>query len=170
MEERNLNNDKNFNSLYKKIWFRKIVMGLGISVLFFVIFILGIKIGERKAFFAQDWYRAYHRNFIGPDFIRRQGNFPLPRPDFLKDNFLNPHGILGKILKNDINNSELIIKDKDNIEKVIKIDEKTFIVSFRSLIKQGDLKEGDEIIVIGQPQENGQILAKFIRVFPDFNK
>ncbi|MGB9681270.1 MAG: hypothetical protein ACPLXL_01880 [Minisyncoccia bacterium] len=144
--------------------FKKMVFFLGFLILILFVFLAGIKIGERKAHFAFDWFRAYQRNFAGP----KKGFFPL-KPDFLKDDFLNHHGIFGTILKNDINSSEVVIKDKDNIEKVIKIDEKTIITRFRENIKQSDLKEGEMVMVIGRPLENGQILAKFIRVFPPLN-
>jgi hypothetical protein len=46
------------------------------------------------------------------------------------------------------------------------IKEDTAIMRFRETIKPSDLKVDDSIVVIGEPNDAGQIEAKFIRVMP----
>ena len=72
------------------------------------------------------------------------------------------HGVFGEIIE--INNSDLVIKDRGDIEKVIIITENTIIKKGRETVKD-DLRVGDKVVIIGSPNEQGQIEAKLIRVF-----
>ncbi len=59
-----------------------------------------------------------------------------------------------------------IIKGSDNAEKIVSVKDDTAINRFREKIKVGDLKIDDQIVVIGEPNDLGQIEAKLIRVIP----
>ncbi|TSC53659.1 MAG: hypothetical protein LiPW39_149, partial [Parcubacteria group bacterium LiPW_39] len=52
-----------------------------------------------------------------------------------------------------------------DVEKIILISEKTTIEKGRETIKKEELKAGDRVVIIGSPNEQGQIEAKLIRVF-----
>jgi hypothetical protein len=52
------------------------------------------------------------------------------------------------------------------MEKIILIKEDTVIKRFRDNIKLSDLKVDDYVTVIGEPNEEGQIQAKLIRLSP----
>ena len=54
----------------------------------------------------------------------------------------------------------------DNVEKSVLITDDTEIREFRNLIKPEDLKVNDLVIVIGSPNNTGEIQAKLIRLMP----
>jgi hypothetical protein len=139
-----------------------IIVGLLAIVVIVLIFGLGVFVGEKKAKFSYHWAENYHRMFAGPKagFL---GNLRMPPfPPF--DEFIEGHGTFGEIIKIEGNN--LVVKGRGNVEKVIVVTEKTVIKSGREDIKFSDLKIGDMIVIIGSPNEKGQIDAKLIRVFP----
>jgi hypothetical protein len=115
-------------------------------------------VGAKKADFSFRWADEYHRNFAGP-----QGGF---FGDFMgmEKEFINTNGTFGEIIK--IDNASLTVKDKNNVEKIVLVSDKTSIVKQRGDLKLSDLKVGDNIIVIGDPTNNGQIEARLIRIMP----
>jgi hypothetical protein len=85
---------------------------------------------------------------------------PIAPPN--NQQFFNSHGISGLILSN--NKTSLIIKDEDNDERTVLMSTGTPIrLNFQNLVP-ADLKANQEIIIIGDPNNQGQIEAKFIRV------
>jgi hypothetical protein len=138
-----------------------IIIGLAGFVVVGLIFGAGMFVGEMKARFSYRWAENYHKMFAGP----RAGFFGDWRqlPPFPGD-FLESHGTFGEIIKIEGNN--LVVKGRENIEKIILVQENTSIKSGFKDIKISDLKVGDMIVIIGSPNEQGQIEAKLIRVFP----
>jgi len=132
----------------------KILYGIGIVIVAMLIFSAGITVGFHKASFGRAWGENYERNF---------GMMPN-RPIFGQDNFPNANGAVGKIIKIELPN--IIVQDKDNREKVVTTKTDTNIQDGKDNIKVADLKIDDFIVVIGTPNEQGQIEAKFIRVMP----
>lgn len=131
-----------------------VLIGIGIVIVAILIFSAGVSVGFHKASFGRAWGENYERNFG-----MKPGNMM-----FGKDNFPNSHGTIGKIIK--IETPTMIVQDKDNIEKVILVKEDTQIQKAREIITINDLKIDDHIVVIGNPNEEGQIEAKFIRIIP----
>jgi hypothetical protein len=76
----------------------------------------------------------------------------------------NSHGTIGKIVSMTL--PQIIIADRDGTEKTIIIDIKTDIRSFRNSIKAEALKVGDFVTIIGEPNNQGQINARLIRIMP----
>jgi len=139
-----------------------IIVGLLSIVIIVLVFGLGVLVGEKKAKFSYHWAENYHRMFAGPK-IGFLGSLRIPPfPPF--DEFIEGHGTFGEIIKIEGNN--LVVKGRGNVEKVIIVTEKTVIKSGREDIKVSDLKIGDIIVIIGTPNDKGQIEAKLIRVFP----
>jgi len=137
-----------------KVAFR-ILIGIGILIIALLIFSAGIIIGFHKASFERAWEENYEQNF-GP---RPNG------PIFGQGNFPNAHGAIGKILKIEL--PTIIVQDnKDNTEKVILLKADTQIEKTNTAIAGQDLKIDDFVVVIGTPNPQGQIEAKFIRVMP----
>lgn len=131
-----------------------ILYGIGIVIVLTLIFSMGVSVGFHKASFGRAWGDNYERNFgMMPD-----------RPMFGGDNFPNAHGAAGKIIKIEL--PTIIVQDKDNTEKVVLIKDDTQIQKIREQATKNDLKIDDFIVVIGTPNEQGQIEAKFIRVMP----
>ena len=123
-------------------------------------FSVGVAVGYRKAKFSYAWGENYHRNFGGPrgGFLR---NFSQ---DFMGKDFIGAHGTFGQIIE--VKDSELAVRGKDGVEQIVKISVDTDIRRFQDSIQTGDLKTDEFIVVIGEPNDQGQIEAKFIRVMP----
>ncbi|PIR01917.1 MAG: hypothetical protein CO031_00335 [Candidatus Nealsonbacteria bacterium CG_4_9_14_0_2_um_filter_37_38] len=137
-----------------------IIIGLAAFVILILIFGVGMFVGGMKAKFSYRWAESYHKNFAGP----RGGFFgdwrmPLPPPG----DFIEGHGTFGEIIQ--INDFDFVIKGKGDLEKIIVIKENTILEKGRTTIKKDDLKVGDQVVVIGSPNEQGQIEAKLIRIF-----
>ena len=148
---------KEIHGKLKKVFESKIfvgvLFGVGIVIVLGLVFSAGISVGFRKASFGRAWGDNYERNF---------GKMPMP--PFSGDNFPNAHGATGKIIK--IQLPTIIVQDQDNTEKVISTKDDTKIQKMRDEILSSDLKIDDFIVVIGSPNDAGQIEAKFIRIMP----
>ncbi len=135
----------------------------GIAGLLAVLFIFkaGMVVGTHKAGFTRSWGENYHRNFGGP-----QGGF---FQGFGDRDFISAHGVAGQIIKVELSGDEqatLVIKGRDEVEKIVIVNKDTAIKGFGKSVKLADLKADDLIVVIGEPNDVGQIEAKFIRVLP----
>jgi hypothetical protein len=155
MNEEKQNNKKVSNRDVLK-W---IIIGLVAFVVVVLIFSVGMFIGGMKARFSYRWAEQYHKMFAGP----RRGFFS-DWQKFPSGEFIGAHGVFGEIIV--MKENEFVIKGRDDVEKVILISEKTTIQKGREKLKKEDLKVGNFVVVIGSPNEGGQIEAKFIRVFP----
>ncbi len=136
-----------------------VIIGLAGFVVLILVFGAGMKVGALKARYSYRWAENYQRNFAGPrgGFL---GNF---RQGFEGRDFINAHGTFGSIIK--IDGSTVIVKSKDDVEKTVLVSEKTTITAHRESLKVSDLKIDDQIVVIGSPNEQGQIEARLIRLF-----
>jgi hypothetical protein len=163
MEEeiKNTSDADNKNTRSRKHDFlKRAIIGLAVFFAMLVIFGTGIFVGEMKARFSYRWAENYHRNFGGPPggFM---GNLRMPPPP--DNEFVESHGIFGQIIK--IGDSDFVIKGQDNAEKVVVINKDTAINSGKKTITKADLRVGEQVVVIGSPNSQGQIDAKLIRVF-----
>lgn len=148
--------------------FKIIIIAVGAIIVFLFVFKLGVFVGERKASFSYRWGENYHRNFGGP----REGFFG----DFSGKDFIDAYGVVGQIIKIDVfpasagsssaETGALVIKGRDSVEKIVAVKKDTVIKRNQENVKIGDLKNGDFIVVIGNPNDKGQIEAKFIRLMP----
>lgn len=138
-----------------------VIIGLVGFVIVVLIFGAGMIVGGMKAKFSYRWAESYHKNFAGPraGFLGDWRRMP-PLPG----DFIEGHGTFGQIIK--IEGNTLIIKGRGDVEKVVLVTEKTIIQSGRKESRITDLKVDDQIVIIGSPNEQGQIEAKLIRVFP----
>lgn len=129
-------------------------------IVLILIFSAGFLVGGMKAKFSYRWAESYHKNFAGPrgGFF---GNWRNPPP--LPGDFIESHGIFGEIIK--INNSDFVIKGRREMENMILVTENTVIKEGGKTIKKGEMKVGDSVVVIGSPNDQGQITAELIRVF-----
>jgi hypothetical protein len=137
--------------------FKGIMVGLSALVILLVGFGLGMAVGIKKSEFSYRWQQ--NRPMMG-----------LPGQDggFFRQldgrDFMNSHGIIGQI--SDINGTVLTIKDRDNTEKSVLTDDKTAIETAGKPAKISDLRAGDTVVVIGDPDDKGEIQAKLIRTMP----
>lgn len=152
------------NKFFQSKTFKRVTLGVAAFIIILIIFGIGTFVGFKKANFSFKWGENYHQNFAGP----RGGFFGDFGGGFLKDfegrDFINAHGVIGQIIK--IDGSTIAIEGKDNAEKIILIENNTMINRFRETIKSSDLKVDNFIVVIGEPNDAGQIVAKLIRLLP----
>lgn len=138
--------------------FRKILYILGsVFILFFVIQ-FGMMAGYNRASYSRNWGNNYERNF-GP--MRSSQNFIKNDLGYLP----NAHGAIGRIIKVELPN--IVVLDKDKTEKIIIVKDDTNILERRDAVNKEGLKVDQFIIVIGNPNGQGQIEAKLIRIMPN---
>lgn len=128
----------------------------GLFILIFV-FQLGMITGFRKASFSRDWGNNYERNF-GPE---------RKAPPFFEGGLKglpNANGAIGKIIKIEFPN--VVVLDKDKTEKIIIINDDTTIMERQEKVAKESLTVDKFIVVIGVPNEEGQIVSKLIRIIP----
>lgn len=152
----NINID--FNKIFQSKALKITLLAIIVFIILLLVFQAGVFVGLRKAGFSYKWGENYHRNFGGP----RGGFMGIPMMD---KEYLNPHGTFGKIIKIEL--PTIIIQSQNEAEKTIFIKDDTAIRRLNETIKSADLKVGDQVVVIGEPNEQGQIEAKLIRVTPD---
>lgn len=113
----------------------------------------GIIIGYNKAQFAGDFGNNFESNFLGPRHgMRSMMQLPVS------------HGAAGGIVSIDL--PEFVVADAENLEKIVTIGTSTIIRRFDDNIKSDELNVGDFVVVLGNPNQVGQIEAKLIRVMP----
>jgi len=142
---------------WKSKIFSGVIFGLLALLAVLLVFKAGLTVGSRQADFACRWADNYHKNFAGP-----VGGFGR----FVSDDSgeMDPGSCLGHIIK--IDRNQLIVDSRENLEKVIVINPRTDIRRFRDSITSDDLKINDYIVAIGEPNNSGQISARFIRLLP----
>lgn len=146
---------------------QKVILIIGGMAMLLAVFSLGVEVGFHKAGFSRGYSDNYYRNFQGEG---KKRGFPGEFGGRGMMGDLNDRGMMtgfssaGEVL--DINVSGLTVMDRDGIEKIVLVSDKTLIKQFRDTIKLTDLKTGDAVVVMGQPNAQGQIEAKLIRVMP----
>lgn len=140
----------------------KLLKVMGVVIIGLLIFSLGTIVGFHKATFGRSWGENYKENFaIG----HRAGPLGGIANLGMTDYFPNAHGAVGEIIK--IESPNIIVQDRDNTEKVVYISDSTPIEKAGEKIKILDLKLDDFVVVIGNPNPQGIIEAKLIRIMPD---
>lgn len=141
--------------------FKIAAISVGSFILVLFIFALGVAVGIHKARFSNKFAQNYERNFMGQKGMKGgpMGFFG----NFSGREFRNAHGIAGTIIS--ISDNSVIIKDRDERENNISVNDRTFIKRGKDNIKITDLKNDDRVIVMGRPGDSGMIEADLIRVF-----
>ena len=58
------------------------------------------------------------------------------------------------------------IEDRDGTEKIVRTDASTTLREARTTKPVTELREGDMVVIIGTPNDEGEVLAKLIRLMP----
>ena len=147
--------------------FKIAALAVGVLIIALVSFAGGVATGLHKARFSYEFGKNYERNFVGGPFQGQGGMMDRgPRgmmPDFEGRGFRNGHGIAGAIIS--VADNRIVIKDRDGQENTISVSDKTLIKRGQSTISAGDLKNDEQIVVMGRPSDNGTINADLVRVF-----
>lgn len=142
-------------TFFRSKTFRFIAIALGELIVLLVVFQFGLFVGFRKASFDFHWADAYNRNFGGPPsgFMH----------DFEGQQFFSGHGTAGIIIE--VQSSTMIMKDQNNVEKIVNISPSTTIEQGHTAVNTDALKIDQRAVVIGAPRDDGSIDARMIRVF-----
>jgi hypothetical protein len=144
------------NNLLESKIVRTILWILGGLIVLFVVFGLGITVGYNRAGFAANFNQNYYRNFYGALPGGSTGSaVPPPTPSAT-------HGVVGTVI--DVGTSTISVKDQQNNEQSVAISPETDIRSGDTNITIGSVAFGEQIAVIGEPNSEGQIDARFIRI------
>ena len=136
--------------------FRSVLYGVLTLIVLLLVFRTGMIIGYQKALSSFQLGQNYDQIFLGPD----NG----PRFGLDGDGFPNDHGSSGQIIQ--ISGDTVVLKGRDQVERSVVTDDDTLIKRFQDTVSLSALKVGDDIIVIGSPNDSGQLEAKFIRYLP----
>ena len=160
LQHKNMNNQdikKNIKKVVESKKFKIALSVFGGLIIAMLIFQAGIFVGFHRAIFGRDWDKNYSSNFGGM----------RPGPSMIGgmyDRLPNAHGAIGRIIKADL--PTIIVLDKDETEKVVLVNDDTIIRSLDGSNNTASLKIDSYVVVIGSPNESGQIEAKFIRITP----
>lgn len=136
---------------------KHILLGILITVIALLIFQAGVFVGYKKASFSFRAGDNFYRTFGEHGFQQKLPGMGMMDPT-------NAHGTIGTVAS--ILLPKVIIADRDGVEKTVLVDNKTDLRRFRDSIKPEDLKTGEMIMVIGEPNDNGQIEARLVRIMP----
>jgi len=135
---------------------RAVLWILGGLIVLFVVFGLGISVGYQRAGFAAGFDRNYYHIFFGSPVGGPAGMMPPPMP-------VGIHGVVGTVI--DVGSSTISVQDENSNEQSVAISSETIIRDGESNVMLADVPVGDSITVIGEPNSQGQIDARFIRIF-----
>ncbi len=143
------------NIFFNSSTFRRIIFGIGIVAGALFIFQAGMIVGMRRAAFGYHWQENYHRNFDGEQrgFLGIGGE-RLP----------GAHGTFGRIIR--VTLPTFAVEDAMNIEKTVRLGGATIIREPHGTAGPDTLVVGESVIVVGTPNNEGEIEAKLIRILP----
>jgi hypothetical protein len=136
--------------------FKKTLWIVGGIAAVFLVFGFGIAVGYHKALFSSSWGQNYYRNFYGGAHGGPMGALDAHAP-------WNAHGTEGSVI--DVSSSTISLRDGDNNERSVEISSDTVIRKMDTTVSIAAVNVGDMVTVIGEPNGNGQVRAKFVRVF-----
>lgn len=163
---------------------KKVLIYTGVLLIALFIFQVGQYVGLKRAEFSFRMGDNYYRNIEGRGFdmnnpanSRVGGPAGSIGPHFNQNKMTESHGATGKIISIATSTAvtsatsttstpffTITVASPDNVEKDIVVNNKTLIRQFRQSLTAANLKVDDNIVVIGTPNENGQIEAKLVRI------
>ena len=136
--------------------FEILIITVGVIAGILIIFRAGMAVGYRRALFANKNGDSYTQAF-------GQGQ-QHGGPGMLFDDFATGHGVVGSIVT--MTPTSITVEDRDGTEKTITVGADTVVKKLRATVPIDQLKQGDIIVAIGDPGEDGKISAKLVRILP----
>jgi hypothetical protein len=120
----------------------------------------GMAVGYQRGIFSSRFGENYYSNFRG-------GDVPIGGMPMMLGGAppINQHGTAGEVIDVNASSSRITVTDVDGDEESIAIDANTAIKEMDKTVSFGDIIPGDQVVVIGEPNGSGQILARFVRIF-----
>jgi hypothetical protein len=135
---------------------RGILIGIGATLVVIMIFQAGVFVGYRKAAFSFKLGDNYYRNFRGGEAMKVVG--------FDSGHLPGGHGAVGRIVR--IALPELVIASEGDVEKTVILGSSTMIKRFNDTISPQDIMADDYAVILGSPDDEARIMAKFVRLMP----
>lgn len=147
------------NAIFQSRGFKLAAISVVAVLILLGILKVGITVGYAKARFSYQWAENYHKNFAGP-----AGGFAGDWWRSPSAEYTEGHGAFGEVLT--MQESGFAMRGRGDIEKSVLIDTDTTVRrGHRSSEETNDLSVGDYVVVVGSPNEEGQIVASLIRIF-----
>lgn len=144
----------NLQKIIQSKLFRRILWGFALLVFVGVIFEGGVVVGYHKAGFSHEWgdnyYQLFGEHLFGDD---NDAGFGGPTIS---------HGVTGRVIF--VAPDSFVVSGQDGVEKMIILTDDTTIRYGREDVAQSSLMVGDQVVVIGQPTNKGQIEAQLVRI------
>jgi hypothetical protein len=121
------------------------------------IFQAGVFVGFKKAAFSYKFGDNYYRAF-------GEGRHGIGMMGSPFGDLSGGHGAVGKIIK--ITLPTIVVEAPDNTEKVVVLDDDTEIKQFRNSVQADALHVNDFVVVLGSPNDQGQVVARLVRLLP----
>ena len=127
---------------------------VGELVLLLVVFGLGMAVGDHRSLFASRFGENYYHNFLG------MGDGFGGRMEM---GHFNTHGVAGTVI--DVTSSTISVKNFRGSEESVAILPETIVSENDNTVSSTVITVGNDVIVVGQPDNQGEIRARFIRLF-----
>jgi hypothetical protein len=145
-----------FKEFVRSRTFTRIIYIIGGLLIALIVFQAGIFVGYRIAAFSINWNDSHSAGVRNP---------PSIFAPFARDtDDMNPHGAIGEIIS--IKIPEFMVKGPSGDEEIVLLSATTSIRNLRTAATSSDLTVGQQVVVIGAPDEKGQIHASFVRIIP----
>ena len=136
--------------------FAGILIGVGIMFILVCVFEAGVSLGYHEATFSSHWGANYEQNFGNGGM---QGSMGIP-----DGHDPEPHGTAGQIIS--ISGSTIVVQNTDRQEQKIVISSSTVIRNQENTMTAASLATGDYVVIVGNPDNQGNIEASLIRIIP----
>ncbi len=150
-------NSQRLANFFRSRYFLGILIGLIVLLIVFAIFEAGVAFGYHEAMFSARWGEDYGRNFGEPEDALGLPSSHMPMPE----------GNVGQIasITGSATSTILFVSSKEHPEEKVLVDDDTIIRKKDTVLQPSQLAVGMSIVVLGAPNSDGAIDAKFIRVF-----
>jgi hypothetical protein len=146
----------NTNDFIRSPKFKAILYLLAVLLGGILIFEGGVAVGYHRAAFSYQWNTNYFRDSRDPRSFFAVFSRDADDP--------NPHGAIGQVVS--VNLPRFMVKGPNSPEQVVVIGPGTALRRFHGDGTTTDLKAGQQVIVIGSPDDQGEIRASFVRILP----
>jgi hypothetical protein len=148
---------------FRSRFFLGIVIGVVCMLLVFCIFEAGVAFGYHEALFSGRWGENYGKNFGEPE---DSVGLPSSHTPFADGNVGTILSITPANADAAASTTTFVLESAQRPEEKVVIDGDTVIRNREDTIQASDLTVGMQVVVIGEPNDQGQIVAKLIRVLP----
>jgi len=136
--------------------FAGIIIGVAIMFILVCVFEAGVAVGYHEATFSSHWGQNYELNF---------GGAGMPGAIGLPDGHEpQPHGTTGEIIS--ATGSNIVVQNDSRQEQKVIITSSTIIRNQENTVSASSLTVGTYVVVVGNPDDQGNIDANLIRIIP----